>query len=1025
MTFTGMAQLSLVHQEGNANFRNALDLYGKEKFLPAQKYFEKSIQEITDVHSEVRIDAEYYRALCAVELFHSNASSMLKRFIEEHPESSHIVEAYFNLAKFQFRKKRYEDVLDYLGSIDVLDLSENQRAEYYFKRGYSHFELDEFDDAAKYFYEIKDTDNPYVSAARYYYAHISYHKGNYSVALENFNKIANDPQFGPLVPYYLTQIYYLQKKYDLLLAYAPAVLDSAPPKRENEIRKLIGNAYYEKGEYKNALSYLEKHLERNTGSISDYYQLGYAHYKTKNYTQGIKYLQKSILDNDTIAQNAFYYIGESNIKSGNKNAAKDAFRNAYRIEIDKDIQEDALFNYAKTAYELASHPYDNAILAFEEYINKYPNSTKLSDAYEYLLGVYYTTKNYKEALLSIDRIKDQNRKLLEAKQRIAHYRAVELYREENFKEAIKLFEISRQNNYDRKLYASSLYWKAEAYHSIKDYDNANNSFSEFLASGGAISLPFYEKAYYSLAYTSYEQKKYKSSIFWFREYVDKAKPESKGLINDALLRVGDAYFIQKDYRNAIEYYDKAAEIKAGNMDYALLQSAIASGVLGNYTEKAEKLEAISNNKKNSVYKDDAIFELGKTYLVLNKELDALAFYNKLINDYPQSSYLAEAYLKVGLINFNQSNDDIALASFDKVVKDFSSTRQAREALDKIRKIFIDKADAEGFENYINGVPFADISKSKLDSTSYVIAENNYLDGKCEKATRDFTNYLTRYPNGIFGLNAHYYRAECESKSDFDQEAILDYQFVTKQPANKFSEKALVQLGRLYWKTNQIDSAKTAYKQLLSSAQSQKNLDMAERALMDLYFEEKNYDEASKYAQNIIKSNTLDRNLYLQANMIMAKSAYGKEDYEGALGYLDSLSSFNNPIGAESKYLIARIYYLQGAYLKSDTVIYKIVNQVPSSSYWIAKGFILLADNFVSKEDYYNARVTFQNVIDNAENEELISIAKEKLAILKQAEELSETNETAPIEIIMDEENVKNEAIFDLENRNEKKEKDEK
>ena len=1023
-TSTAFSQYSLVHEEGNVNFRNALDLYGKEKFLPAQKYFEKTILEIKDTHSEVRIDAEYYKALCAVELFHNNASNLLKRFIENHPESSHRTEAFFNLAKFQFRKKRYEDVLEYLSNIDVLDLNEFDRAEYYFKRAYSHFELDEFDEAAKCFYEIKDTDNAYVSAARYYYAHISYLNENYSVALENFKKIGSDKQFGPLVPFYLTQIYYLQKKYDQLLAYAPAVLDSAPPKREDEIRKLIGNAYYETREYNKSINYLDKYLQRNTGSIEDFYQLGYAHFKDKNYTQAINFLQKAILNNDTITQNSFYYIGESNIRLGNKRSAKDAFRNAYKIEIDKDVQEDALFNYAKTAYELSSHPYDNAILAFEEYINKYPNSSNLSNAYEYLLGVYYTTRNYKEALESIDRIKDQDIKLLEAKQRIAYYRGIELFREKKFQEAIELFKLSRKNNYNRRLYVSALYWKAEAFYSNKDYGNANDSYSEFLGSGGAISLPVYSKAYYSLAYTSYEQKKYKSAIFWFREYIENAESENKGLINDALLRTGDSYFIQKDYRNAIEYYDKAAAMKVVNMDYALLQSAKSSGVLGNYDEKASKLKVLASSKEGLVYKDDAVFELGKTYLILNKSSDALAYFNQLIDQFPSSAYLAEAYLKVGLLNFNMKNDEIALVAFDKVVKDFSNSTYAREALEKISKIFIEKGDAEAFEDYINGVPFADISKSKLDSTAYVIAENNYLEGKCEEATRDFTNYLNRYPNGIFSLNAHYYRADCESRSDFDQEAILDFQFVVNQEANKFSEKSLMQLGRLYWKTNQTDSAKTIYKKLLVSAQNSKNLAIAERALMDLYFEEKNYAEASKYAQNIIKSKTLDRELYLQANMIMAKSAYGKENYEEALVYLDTLSSFSNKIGAESKYLMARIYYLQGNYAKSDTAIYRIVDQVPSAPYWIAKGFILLADNFVSKGDYYNARVTFQSVIDNAENDELISIAREKLAILKQAEELKETNETAPIEIIMDEENIKNERIFDVENMNDKNEKDE-
>ena len=143
------AQRSLVFTAANPDFRNGMDLYQKEKFVPAQQYFQKAIESIRDVHSEVRIDAEYYAALCAVEMFHANAEPMLKKFIEDHPETSHLVSAYFNLAKFQFRKRKWEDVIDYLTEIDPLDLNPEERDEYYFKKGYSYFELDEFDKAAK------------------------------------------------------------------------------------------------------------------------------------------------------------------------------------------------------------------------------------------------------------------------------------------------------------------------------------------------------------------------------------------------------------------------------------------------------------------------------------------------------------------------------------------------------------------------------------------------------------------------------------------------------------------------------------------------------------------------------------------------------------------------------------------------------------------------------------------------------------------------------------------------------------
>ncbi len=828
-------QLSMVQKGGDLEFRDGIELFQKEKFVLAQRTFNQVLKSDLGSQSEIRIDAEYYYALCAIELFHSNADALLRRFIENHPESAHQVEARFNLAKFQFRKKRYEDVLNILSQVDQLDLSHEEQAEFNFKAGYSHFQLDEFKEAAQYFYEIKDTDNPYVSAARYYYAHIAYQDKKYVTAATNFRKISKDKQFGPLVPYYLSQVYYLQKKYDTLLAYAPAVLDSAPPKREEEIRKMIGVAYYETERYKEAIPYLEKYLTKKTGVKEDYYQLGYAHYKVGQYDLAKKNLELSIGENDTLAQNAYYYIGESNIRLGSKRQAKEAFRSAYREGPDEEIKEDALFNYAMTAYELSFHPYDDAILAFEEYINSYPNSSKLANAYEYLVGVYYTTKNYKEALASIDRIKDQNIRLLEAKQRIAYYRGIELFRENKYREAIDLFTISRSNNYNQKLFAMAQFWKAEAFYSLKDYDNANDSYSTFLSSPGSLSLPEYTKGFYGLAYTNYESQKYKSAIFWFREYLDNSVPEHVGLINDAYLRIGDSYFIQKDYSNAIKYYDQAIKLNVNQQDYASLQSAISSGVLGNYKNKAERLKTLIQDYPKSVHHDDALFELGKTYLILNREQDAMAFYQQLINDYPSSNYLAEAYLKVGLIHFNLKQDDAAMASFDKVIKDFPSTGSAKEALEKVRKVFIEKADAEGFEAYINGVPFANISKAKLDSTSYVIAENNYLGGNCEKATRDFTNYLKRYPEGIFSLNAHFYRAECEAKANFDQEAILDYNEVLSRSPNKFLEKSLLQLAKLHLEMDQLKEAGEYFEQLKSTAERQQNREFAINSLMEIRF----------------------------------------------------------------------------------------------------------------------------------------------------------------------------------------------
>ncbi|MAY85078.1 MAG: hypothetical protein CMP59_13190 [Flavobacteriales bacterium] len=990
----------MVFEEAYPEFRDGLDLFQKEKYLPAQENFQNTMDAISNPHSEVRIDAQYYHAVCAVHLFHDDAEVLLKRFIEQNPDNAHRSSAIFNLGRYYFRKKDYYELIVIFRKLDPLDLNNEERAEYNFKLGYSYLQEGQKDQAAQYFYEIKDVDNTYVTPARYYYAHISYENGKYQTALEDFHKIQNDPQFGPVVPYYISQIYYLQERYEELIEYAPPLLDSVIPRRELEIKKLIGDAYYETEQYEEAAPYLNDYILRRPADQEDRYQLGYAYYKSGEYDLAVSSLQKAIGENDSLSQSAYYYIASAAIKSDRKSEARTAFKFASEYDADEKLQEDALFNYAKLAYELSFHPYDDAIKAFETFISEYPNSEKLDDAYEYLLGVYYTTKNYEEALKSIDRINSKDIRLVDAKQRISYYRGVELYNMDDYEEAIALFKAAVEINRNPEIKAKATYWMAESYHQQEDYDNAIFHYTNFLSSAGSRSVSYFNRAYYNLAYSYYEKGNYPSSIFWFQEYVNNEDRKFKGLINDSYIRMGDGYFVQKKYNQAIEAYDKAVRLNVAHTDYSLLQLSISQGLLGNYKAKVQTLKKLIDRKESSIYTDDALNEIGKTYLVLNLPEDALTYYNQLINEHPKSNLLAEAYLKVGLIHYNREEDKLALNAFDHVIKEYPSTRSAKEALEKVRKIFIDQGDLKAFEDYVNGVPFADISKSKLDSTAYVIAENHYLEGKCEKAVRDLTNYLKRYPNGLFSLNAHFYRGDCESRQGFRQEAIQDFEYVVAQATNKFTEKSYYALARLYEEMDSNTQAIRNYEKIVETAKSQNWINQAEEKLLSLYVEEEKFEDAKRMANTLLQRDPISTDLWEKSKMILARISYDQEEYQESIELLDSLAKSNTERGAEAKYLAARIYYLNGDHSKSDTMIYRLVDQVPTYPYWIAKGFILLADNFLAREDFYNARITFQSVIDNAGIPELVEIAKEKLAIMnKREEEIENSKDTAkPIEI---------------------------
>ena len=90
-----------------------------------------------------------------------------------------------------------------------------------------------------------------------------------------------------------------------------------------------------------------------------------------------------------------------------ENGSSRCFPFCFKYAFDKQIKEDALFNFAKTAYELSYDPYNEAVSAFEEYIDKNPDSERVDEAYEFLLQIYLTTKNYESAINAIDKIKQK------------------------------------------------------------------------------------------------------------------------------------------------------------------------------------------------------------------------------------------------------------------------------------------------------------------------------------------------------------------------------------------------------------------------------------------------------------------------------------------------------------------------------------------------------------------------------------------------------------------------------------------
>jgi len=987
------AQKTAVYKQPSATYRDAIELFEKEKFGAAREMFSEVIAQINDNKSVITADATYYAAVCAAELFNKDAEYELSNFINTYPENSKINLAWFRLGSYQYAIAKYKPVIESFDKVDIYELSSTQLTEYYFKKGYANFVNQNFEKAKKNLAEVKDGKTHYAASATYYYAHILYIEKNYQTALVNFEKLTKDENFGVVVPYYITQIYYLQGKYEDLLKVAPELLKTSTPKRAPEIARLIGESYYKTNRFAEAIPYLRLYQEKTTVRIErqDNYQLAYAYYKTASYDTAIVEFKKMMDEGDTLTQNAQYHIADCYVKTNQKKFARTSFLAAYKLGFDKTIAEDALFQYAKLCNELSLNPYNDAIESFNKYIKDYPKSSRIDEANTYLVNIYLSTKNYKDALISIESITKKDSRLLEAYQRIAFNRAVELFNEGKIEESQILFKKAIDNDYNDPLVALSYNWIGEAFYRLKDNENAMKSYKKFQVSSGAYNLPEYNTSNYNIGYIYFQQKNYTEALTYFKKFNLNAKDEKITVKNDALLRTADCYFITKEYANAIENYDKAIALKQPDIDYALYQKALSLGAQGKFEAKTNTLALLVDNNKKSTYLAAAIFELAGTYLILENNGKALQYYTEITTNYPNSSYAKEALLKIGLIQYNMRNNELAIKTLDKVIKKYPGTSTAKEALITMRNIYVEMDQVDEFITIVKTYPTANISIEEQDSITYIAAENRYMDGDCQKAIGSFANYIQKFPSGAFLVSANFYKAECDYKSGNIADALVGYEYVLTTPKCKFSEKALLNSADIAYKQKNYEKALSYYQRLDTTAEFNNNILTARIGIMRNSYQLNNYNIAIAASNVLLNTPKISNETIDEAHYTIAKSSLAIDSISTAQTEFSLLAkSKNGELSSEAKYYIAFIQYKMGNYIKAESIIYEYISAAPSSEYWLAKILILWSDIYVQQANYPQAKATLQSIIDKYEGAELIKIANEKynaiLALEKQAEE---------------------------------------
>ncbi len=997
------AQKTLINSGPDRDYYKGLDLYNNEKYSAAQEFFTRAIDSYGNEKSELRAGAMYYSAMCAIELFNMDAEFKVYEFVNQNPESQLINEAQFRLAGYMYQKKTYARAISYYNKVDRFLLTADELSEYYFNKGYSYYMINDYENARVCFYEIKDIDSKFSSPALYYYSHIAYDQKNYETSLNGFLRLLDDATFSSIAPYYVTQIYFMQKKYDKIIEFAPPLMDSVSEKRAGEMSKIIGDSYFALDRYGEALPYLEKYRDEGKPmTIGDRYQLAFIYYKTGKYKEAAELFESIAYTRSEISQASMYNLADCYLKTGDKAKARKAFSAAAAMDYNLTIQEDALFNYAKVTYELSYSPFNEAIRAFNRYLSLYPASKRTDEAYNFLVSAYLNTRNYKMAMESLEKIKDKDANMEKALQRVAFFRGLELFTNLRFTDAIVSFDRSlKYSQYDQNIKARTYYWLGEAYFRLNDPVSAEEYYNLFKTEPVAYKVKEYPMLNYSLGYVAFSKKDYANAQRWFTAYTSLEKNTSAVTLADAYNRIGDTRFIASRYNDAIEMYSKVVQLNKADVDYAYFQKGFCQGLLDQPKLKIETFNKLIKDFPNSAYVDDALFELGKTYAQLDLSADALKSYQRLSADFPNSNYLSKTLVQLGLMSNNSGNSSKALEYYKLVVRDYPGTPESSNALKSIKDIYVDQNSVDSYLAYVEEIGEA-ISMTEQDSLVYSAAENTYLSGDCKKAIQSLDNYIARFRNGNFLLNAHYYRADCLLKQNMPDESFASLEYIISQPANMFTEPALLAASRISYGKNDFNRASELYLKLIELGEKKANIAEAEIGLMRCYIHLDEFQNIINAANQVLLQDKLQGEIRREAMFAVANAYLRQNNSPAALDWFTKVAvEVNSKEGAESKYRQAELTFIGGDKKRAEEIIYQYIDMNTPHAYWMGKSFLLLADIFVSNGDDFQALQTLQSVIDyyTDDNDGIKDAANElKKLIVEKANAREQAPELAPLEI---------------------------
>lgn len=541
---------------------------------------------------------------------------------------------------------------------------------------------------------------------------------------------------------------------------------------------------------------------------------------------------------------AEFYLGYIDYSDGNYASALRRFE---RLKDHPEYSEEVAFYTAQGTF--FDGRIDEAVRLSEAFVNRYPSSPHLTEAYRVLGNGYYRLGQASRAIPYYENYLAGIEKPLRGD---AYFLGLSYFETTNYNKAVQMFQQAVGES--DELSQNAQLQLGQTYLKLNQKQAAQMAFEA--ASRDKFNPQVRETAMFNYALLAHETNfsVFSESITLFENFL-KEYPNSsyKNQVNDIL---AETFLTTKDYKAALNAINRISNpgrriLEAKQM--VLFQLGAQAFINGNMQEAIQHFNnSISMGNQDAKARNNAYFWRGETYYRMGN-------YSNAANDFrqfTQSATSADENYSLGFYNlgyslFKQQQYNQAVNAFQQYIsaEKIKNRPEYTDALNRIGDSFYFNRKFSEAERYY--AQAADINPSAADYAAYQRAFVMGLQHNYQGKIAALDNLMRTYPNSQYYDDALYEKSRALTMINRESEAITVLQrLVNDFPKSPLASQGGVQLGQLYYNTGNYQQSIAAYKNVITNFPGSDDARNALISLETVYRDMNDIDSYVKYANSL-------------------------------------------------------------------------------------------------------------------------------------------------------------------------------